>query len=356
MTATDTDTEPTGTDLIAFTESNLPAVFSSEKAVEKIVTDIEARARSEVFDVSTSAGRAAARSLANQVARSKTLLDATGKQLGDEARKVVDSLNASRRKIRDRLDSLKEEVRRPLTEWEEIEKKRIEALEKRLAGLEELGDFPPNAGSESLKDALAKLEAIVIDETWQEFQRDAEAAVAVAKKRLEDAITAAERVEELEREAAQLRAQAAEAAKIERERIEREAAEEAARQEAARKAEIERLAEERAAAARVEVERAAKEKAEREAQERIERAEREKAEAEQRAKDAAEAERRRAEAEKAAEEEAQRKREEDTKHRTRIINAATKAIASLPGQTEAKAKAVVLAIAEGKVPHVKVEF
>lgn len=66
--------------------------------------------------------------MAHKVARSKTYIDNAGKDLVAELKALPKQIDESRRVVRERLDALKDEVRRPLTEWE-AEQDRIKAEE-----------------------------------------------------------------------------------------------------------------------------------------------------------------------------------------------------------------------------------
>lgn len=70
--------------------------------------------------------------MAHKVARSKTYIDNAGKDLVAELKALPKQIDESRRVVRERLDALKDEVRRPLTEWE-AEQERIKAEEAMLA-------------------------------------------------------------------------------------------------------------------------------------------------------------------------------------------------------------------------------
>ena len=101
-------------------------IFSIDES-EKIICAIECQARSIVPDVSTAPGRKAIASLAHQVSKSKTLLDTYGKDLVSDWKTKAKAVDLERKKFRDRLDALRDEVRAPLAEWETTEKARLEA-------------------------------------------------------------------------------------------------------------------------------------------------------------------------------------------------------------------------------------
>lgn len=280
------------TDLVVIEKTNALAVFTNQEQLDPLIEAIEKEARSLVPDLSTKKGRDAIASMAHKVARSKTYIDNAGKDLVAELKALPKQIDESRRLVRERLDALKDEVRRPLTEWE-AEQERIKAEEAMNAMHEEA--LVMNA--EFDRQRAAKIEA------------DHEMALLMNEK--------------IDREREEARQKAEQAKREHEERIKREA-EEKARHEAeeAAKREIE------AAAAREREATLAKERAEREAKELAEKAERDRIEAEQRAerekKEAAEkAERDKqqaiAEEQRKAHEEAERiKRENEQKEQARL--------------------------------------
>ncbi len=90
----------------------VPAEFFKAGGSEDILTKLETevRARAAKLDISTDFGRKEIASLAYKVARSKTALDKSGKDLTEDIRKQKEAIDAERRKVTERLDSLKDEV------------------------------------------------------------------------------------------------------------------------------------------------------------------------------------------------------------------------------------------------------
>lgn len=135
-------------DLVVIEKKNAMAVFTNNDQLDPLIEAIEKEARSLVPDVTTKKGRDAIASMAHKVARSKTYIDNAGKDLVADLKALPKQIDESRRVVRERLDALKDEVRRPLTEWEaeqaliaaekaaEEERLRIEAEQK--AALEAL--------------------------------------------------------------------------------------------------------------------------------------------------------------------------------------------------------------------------
>lgn len=336
----------------------LPAVFGTPGAIDAILDRIAEAARAEAPDLSTATGRARIASIAHKVARSKTTLDDAGKKLGDDARKQIAAIDAERRKIRDRLDALKAEVRAPLTEWEasrETQNARIEAVWvgwERNVVMAEAGQMTSN----DAKAALVALDTYNIS-TMQasdlSLNRVEEAAE--IRDRLRPRLVAAiERIEKAEAEAAELARLRAEAEARERAEAERRAQEEAKAREAA-EAERRRQAEERAA-------QAAREAAEREAAEKIAAAERAKQEAERRAAAAAQAERDRIEMERRKAEEAEARKLAHARTRAKVKREIVAALMATckddaePLLDEVFADAAAEAILSGRIPHVVVRL
>lgn len=318
-------------DLVVIEKKNAMAVFTNNDQLDPLIEAIEKEARSLVPDVTTKKGRDAIASMAHKVARSKTYIDNAGKDLVAELKALPKQIDESRRVVRERLDALKDEVRRPLTEWE-AEQERIKAEEAMLA---------------------LHVEALAMNE---EFDRQ------LAARIESDHEMALLMNDAFDREQAEKKAAA------ERQRIARE--EEIKRQaeaKAMREAEERHRAELEAAARREAEERAAKERAERERIEAQQRAEREKqaaVEAERR-KAQEEADRIRREAEqreqaRLAEEkrkaDEQARREADVKHRKAVGTEIVKALLANTSLTRDQAIEVLTAVKDGCIPHTGISY
>ncbi|MFP5512446.1 MAG: hypothetical protein ACLGJC_05125 [Alphaproteobacteria bacterium] len=377
MTSTEITTLDTG--------ALVPTEVYAPGGVDKILDSLEAevRASAKALDISTAKGRKEVASLAYKVARSKTALDDMGKELVSSIKAQANAIDADRRTVRDRLDKLRDEVRKPLDEFEAAEAARIKAHEDGIHAIDCLG-MP---GAVVTTDAIAARleEARAIDTSgFQEFTKRAEDAKAGAIAKLTAALEESQKRDAERAELERLRQEAAErAAREEAERIEREAKEreeraaEQARREAEEKARREAEEADRRAAAereRVERERAEAEEraaqaerdrqdAEQRAKEAEERAERDRIEAERRAEEerkaaaeeAARKERERIEAEQRAEREAAAAREADKQHRATINRGAVQALVAA-GLPDVEAVKAVTAIAKGQVPAVRISY
>ncbi|HEG2127682.1 hypothetical protein [Enterobacter bugandensis] len=355
------------TDLVVIEKQNAMAVFTTKEQLDPIIEAIEKEARSLVPDVSTRKGRDAIASMAHKVARSKTYIDNAGKDLVAELKALPKQIDESRRIVRERLDALKDEVRRPLTEWEDAEKARTEALQQRLVDLRALSEVIDAAGnylpSADIHARIQEAKSVVLDDSWQERAAEAGVAKDSTIQQLEASLEVAQKREHEAAELERLRKEAEEKARLEREEtIRREAAEQAKRvAEAKAKAELEaaarREAEEKARAELAERQRVeAEQRAAREKQEAEARAEREKAaavEAERlKAKQAEDA--RLAEEKRKADEQA--KREADVKHRKTVGTNIVNALTSHTSLTREQAIEVLTALKDDLIPCAKIHY
>ncbi|WP_181964196.1 hypothetical protein [Klebsiella pneumoniae] len=341
-----------------------PAIYV-ENGLDSFLEKIRAGVN-EVPDLSTAKGRARIASLAAQVSRSKTAVEKPGRDYLKRLKEQPKVVEAELRRFVTECDQLRDEVRRPLTEWEDAEKARTEALQQRLVDLRALAEVIDAAGnylpSSDIQARILEAKSVVLDDSWQERAAEAGVAKDSTIQQLEASLVIAQKREHEAAELNRLRKEAEEKARLEREEvIRREAAEQAKRDaEAKAQAEIDaaarRESEARAATERAEREKIeAQQKAEREAKAAAEKAEQEKnaaIAAERRRHEEAESARL-AEQKRIAEEEA--RRAADKEHR-RSIN--RQAIADLieSGLTQEMAEKALIAIASGKVSAVSIKY
>ncbi|CAM7760515.1 hypothetical protein L9Y56_003641 [Klebsiella pneumoniae] len=318
-------------DLVVIEKKNAMAVFTNNDQLDPLIEAIEKEARSLVPDVTTKKGRDAIASMAHKVARSKTYIDNAGKDLVAELKALPKQIDESRRVVRERLDALKDEVRRPLTEWE-AEQERIKAEEAMNAlhaeALAMNEDFDRRLAARIESDHEM---ALLMNDAFDREQAD-KAAEAERQRIAHE--------EEIKRLAA-----AAAAREVEQ-RAQRER-EEAAHREAVLKAQAEQAERDRIAAEqKAEADKQAAIEAERrKAQEEAERIRRE---AEQREQA------RLAEEKRKADEQA--RREADVKHRKAVGTEIVKALMVNTSLTRNQAIEVLTAVKDGRIPHTGISY
>ncbi|HGO4926175.1 TPA: hypothetical protein MDS32_004785 [Klebsiella pneumoniae] len=318
-------------DLVVIEKKNAMAVFTNNDQLDPIIEAIEKEARSLLPDVTTKKGRDAIASMAHKVARSKTYIDNAGKDLVAELKALPKQIDESRRVVRERLDALKDEVRRPLTEWE-AEQERIKAEEAMNAlhveALVMNEDFDRQMAARIESDHEM---ALLMNDAFDREQAD-KAAEAERQRIAHE--------EEIKRLAA-----AAAAREVEQ-RAQRER-EEAAHREAVLKAQAEQAERDRIAAEqKAEADKQAAIEAERrKAQEEADRIRREADQREQA---------RLAEEKRKADEQA--RREADVKHRKAVGTEIVKALLANTSLTRDQAIEVLTAVKDGRIPHTGISY
>lgn len=316
--------------------------------IERIKTEV--RNQAERLDISTPSDRTELASLAYKVARSKTFIDGQRKALVTDEKRRLAKIDAEGKRIWDDLESFQLEIRKPLTDWEQAEKDRVAGHEAALLAIPE---SPMYGALESADEVAQRLAFLKMPSTrdWQEFSTRYQQAVSQEIVRTEKILATARAREEAAAELSRLRAESAAREQKERdERIAREATERA--QQAA---EAERQRAERAqfeAEAKAQAAEAQRLQAE-ERHARELKAQEERAEANRVA--AIEAEKARAEAARQAEDAATAAREKDKEHR-RSVNGGALAAFINAGLTKEHAKVAVEAIANHKIPNVRMDY
>jgi len=347
-------------------QNAIVVAFQKENGIQDLFDRMAEQARSIVPDVTTKKGRDAIASQAYKVSKSKTAVDNHGKDLvaGIKAQAAV--IDRDRKAWRDQCDALRDEIRKPLDDWEQAEKARVAKHEQLIDVIRmsaAICQNPENPwASINIKDSISDLESLVIDSSLEEYEEQAKLAKFESLELLRKALAQAE-----QREAEQVELERLRQAEIERQQKERD---EAIARQAAENARIE--AENKVKAEREQAEKLARESAEREARLKAEKeaAELREAQLKQQAieqakqaeikqKQAIEAERKRIEDEQAAkikaDQEAEAARLANKEHMRSINREILNKFCEI-GLDEGQAKAVITAIANNQVPHVSVKY
>lgn len=328
-------------ELIVLEKVNTEDLFT-EKGKDWILEEIKGKIKDFVPDISTPKGRKEIASLARRIATSKTTIDKLRLDTVSEWKEKAKKIDQGGKLIRDALDALKAEVRKPLTDFEEAEKNRISDHESRISEIVAMRNETIKniqQGETFLKDLSG-----LISHDFQEFKSRAERECLETKTYINDNIIRLQEIERQKAELAELKAKKEEQERIDRERRIAEEAELKARLEDENKARLERealIAEQQAVSqAKIETERKAREKAERELQ----------------------VERKRIEAEKLAEQkkiEAQKaeisRREADKEHRQKINNYIADMFVS-HGITREQASSIIKEIVLNKINNISINY
>jgi hypothetical protein len=250
---------PTETAALAIIETITTTDLFKPEVINPLLAKIadEVRAQASTLDTSTPFNRSELKALAFKVGKTKTYAESARLELVSGEKKKLAAIDARGKETKDYLQALQDEVRKPLTDWEDDEKKRVADHEAALLHIAGIGDT--NAG-----DTTAGIDLRILmlkdfqNRDWQEFAKRAQDTINSALHSLYNGMGAARKREEEAAELARLRAESAAREQKEREeRIAREATERQAQAaKDAAKAEKERAAAKKAAAAEEEKRRA----------------------------------------------------------------------------------------------------
>lgn len=172
--------------------------FKNPELMGDLIAKIEVSCRAEHLTAATREGRERIKSLAYKIARSKTAMDEVGKGLTEDARRIVEGVNALRKTAATRMDALKDEIRAPLTAWEKADDERKQRIKDRITALFGNRGLPnSSADLRAIQDATVQIE---LDDSWGEFLQEATKAKDNFLRNLAGKIQEAEREEAREAE------------------------------------------------------------------------------------------------------------------------------------------------------------
>ena len=219
---------------IKIEQQALAVAFSTDGGINSIIEQITTQAREKArnLDAETPKGRKELASIAYSVSKTKTWLDEQGKNLVSEAKSKIKVVDNERKAVRDQLDLLRDEIRKPVTDFEDAERKLIENAKQIKNLCESLktptDEFGNLLSSAQIKTRLDSVNEIIIDDNqYQAELKDIVELTQLWLKNLLHSVDEQEKqAEEIKRIQAEEAAKAAEAERIARdERIAFEAAE-----------------------------------------------------------------------------------------------------------------------------------
>ncbi|UVL76632.1 hypothetical protein LOY24_18070 [Pseudomonas putida] len=360
-------------------EANAPAIYVAG-GLQQFINLVKGEVEGEVPDLTTRKGRERIASLAAKVSKSKTAVEKPGRDYLRRLKEMPKVVEAELREFVTKMDALRDETRRPLTEWEAAEDARIDRHNDAITRMKDLAVELGALDAEQLQARIAELSAFQLGEAWEEFEAEAARTKETSLKALQAALAVRQKYDAEQAELARLRREAEERAEQDRIRLAQEAAVEAERQrvaqeqQAAREAAArreqelldqaaaqEREAENQRLQLKLQAEQAERARIQAEA-DRVaaeQRMEQERQDAARRQEEAAEQarqeERRRADAAAAEILRQQEARERDQAHKAKVMGEAKTALMSL-NITEELARTIVLKIARREVPNITINF
>lgn len=371
-------------------EANAPAIYVKD-GLKPFLQAVKEEVSSQVPDLTTAKGRARIASLAKKVSDSKVAVEKPGRDYLRRLKEMPKVVEVELKEFVDAMNALRDETRKPLTDWEEAEQARKDKHVDEIQSIKDMTVFEATPAAAHVAQLIADLEAVKINDAWEEFlpeaaqvkdetlaklrnllaertQYEAEQAELVRLRAEAEAQAQRDRDAEIARVAAeqarlhaeqQAQAERDAAARREQELLDQAAATQRAAAQAALDAEaaaerqrlhLELQAEQaRTAAAQAEASRVAAEQ--RAEQDRLAAIRRQEEAVEQARLDEV------ALANAAADEilRQQQERQADVAHKSKILGEAKQALIGM-NISEELAKAIVLKIARGEVPHITIQF
>ena len=354
------------TELAIYDQNKFVEIFTEKtgdsfiEKLEKEVADFQ-----KTSDMSSKEGRKAIRSYSYELSQHKAPLKKAKLQITEEVRNTITALNLEENSLLDRIQELQDEVRKPLTDFENKEKKRIEVRRNRIEAMETIL-VDANCG-ESINQAIDKLQELMnFKDDWGVFTKKAEDTFLKMSNFYKNMASVNLKREAEQAELEKLRKEKEEKEKKEREeQIIRETEENIRRVEREKAEKVAKEAEEQRY--RLEAEKKAAEQAKIDAENRIvevaKRAREEKEHAKNRAKavqeEAIRLERARAEAQRQKEIDEEKARAQNLEHKTKIYKEIIAALLPYINnnlEATAKTKAIIAGIAKGKIPYISIRF
>jgi len=168
----------------------------------------EALALSFDADPNTKKGQALLKSTARKVASSKTAIDAVGKEYVAEAKAKIKSVDQERKRARDFLDDLRDKIRQPVTDIENLEKARIESHQNRIQLIRNYGDQTLEESDPEVIEGIGNEIVDLMHYDFQELQGEADAAAKNAKMKVASTLKQIQARIEAERIAEEARVEA----------------------------------------------------------------------------------------------------------------------------------------------------
>ncbi len=202
------EAEQPAKELVVIEDLNAKEVFTTEKGVESLIAKVKAQTVPKL-DPSTEEGMEERRTLAAQIARTKTAVFNMGKDYVAELKQVTKAIDKQKRTWWDVIEEHQHEVRKPLTDYEQAEEARKSQHLQAVQWMRESVNFDYITDSAGIEERLAKLKEVGARD-FEEFADQANTVLENSTGRLGEMLAESIKQEQEAAELERLRAEKAE--------------------------------------------------------------------------------------------------------------------------------------------------
>ena len=225
-----------GTSIMAIVEHNPVIVLTNADKAEQLFAEVKAECDAFVVELTTKKGRDALRAQASKIITTKTTIDKAGLALTKQWRDQTKVVNDARAEITLRLDTMAKDVRRPLTEWEDAEKARVERCREIVERIHGAAIVTMDDTAATVRARGFEIWGVEIGSDFGDLANEAANAKEATVATLKAALVRLEKEEADRAELERLRAEAAERAEADRIAAEQAEAQRLADEQAKREA------------------------------------------------------------------------------------------------------------------------
>ena len=151
---------------------NAPAIYVAG-GLGQFFEAVKAEVTGEVPDLTTVKGRARIASLAATVSKSKKAVETPGRDYLKRLKEMPKVVEAELREFVTKMDNLRDATRQPLTDWEDADQARKDKHVDGIDSMKDMALFGATPPASVVAQVIADLEAIEINDAWEEFLAEA---------------------------------------------------------------------------------------------------------------------------------------------------------------------------------------
>lgn len=139
-------------------------VLYKNGGLQSFIDEAKARVANVVADLGTAKGRSEIASMAATISRSKTAVEKPGRDYLRELKAAVKPAEEELRRFVSEMDRLRDDTRKPLTDWENAKKAKEQASADAIERIKALAVVTPSESSESIGLRIGEVEQLMTDE------------------------------------------------------------------------------------------------------------------------------------------------------------------------------------------------